>query len=302
MLSSNRSRRRHEGKNDSAQAPRMMPDNYNETWENPADPPRRSRASKRTRTKHVRQRQRTASPDEQPLVASRPRDIVHLPTIAMDAGGTAFQRVNPLQTVAPIPQNRSYPAPDISENIAPEPVLTVEEDNSSTAANKMMEEMNVAVTGLRTRLIEGKRLLFLQEAKINRTEKLLVDVEVEYVTLLDTINASSTAKASTTGQGRRERIDYIKAQISALQTELAEEEAALEVDVEEASRHAASQLERKNSSEKKLGIIKEQREHLLLLRETFRWEASDIALAVSNTNAELMSLCEIARMAQREEL
>jgi hypothetical protein len=307
MSSFSPSRGRHQGKNKSAQATRMIPDNNKVTWQNPTDSPCRIRVSKRTRTKNDRQRQRTASPDEQPpRVASRPRDIVFLPTIAMDVGGTALQRANPLQTMAPIPQQLSYPAPDISESIASAEPLIVEEedsDNSNTASNKMMEEMNTAVNSLRTQLIEEKRLLFLQEAKIDRIENQILNVEVEYVTLHDIV--ISTAKASSTSgkeSTRRERIDYLKAQIGALQIELAEEEAAMELEVEEASRHKASHLERTLSAEKKLGKMNEQREHLLLLRETFRWEASDIALAVKNTEAELMSLCEITRMAQREEL
>jgi hypothetical protein len=40
----------------------------------------------------------------------------------------------------------------------------------------------------------------------------------------------------------------------------------------------------------------------LILRETIRGEASDIARAATNTEAELKSLCAIVRMAQREEI
>jgi hypothetical protein len=119
-----------------------------------------------------------------------------------------------------------------------------------------------------------------------------VNVEVEYITLCDTSSSSATtAKASSAGKKPifhtvdKEKIEALRAQIGTLQTLLVDEEVALEL--EEAPRHVASHRERTYSSESKLGNMKDERDYLLILRETIREEASDIARVVTNTEAEL---------------
>jgi hypothetical protein len=74
---------------------------------------------------------------------------------------------------------------------------------NTAKGHKLAEEMDVLamVNGSSHQLIHEKQLLFLQEAKIDRIENQIMNVEVEYITLRNTSTSSTTrAKASSGGE------------------------------------------------------------------------------------------------------
>jgi hypothetical protein len=255
------------------------------TWENPTDHRElstsrhtrrtRTRVSKRTKTKA---QERTASPDQKPRAVLRP------PIKA--TAGTHQRKMGPRTQSLPHP-------PDDSRQATPERDLERASSESilmDNVINQMAEEMDAAMESLRRRLIEEKRLLFIKEAEIDRIEDKIFDVEVEYTTLRD----GSSGKPSAASLRRRERIQYMRAQIEALETEIAWEELAL--------KREDAQQEGQLSPKSRLRKVKEERDSLLTVREASREEASQFTRTVGNLDAELKTLCAIARMAQADEL
>lgn len=170
----------------------------------------------------------------------------------------------------------------------------------SLDGESLAQEMNENISTLRRQVIAEKRLLFRKEGDIDKLEFEIQDIETDFVQLLQQAH-DSAVKVNEEEEGvapanRRDRIDQLRSQIADLQDELMDEVSALKME--------ESQVQHQRTKREDLARIdkvREERDSILVLRQVSQEEAAAIARSVTNLEAELKSLCTIARMALNDE-